>query len=79
MRDIDYREIKLKKLGLPDDYINVYLYLITRDSSFLTDEYKIAYPSRTVINASLLNKRKEELLLLFGRLLIYKNLIEEEG
>lgn len=71
----NYREYKLKKFGLPDEYIDVYMFLITNEKSYLPDDYIIRYPTgRTVVSSSKLNKTKEELLLLFGRLLIFGEL-----
>lgn len=71
---IHYREIKLEKLGLPKDYIDVYMYIITGDNSYLSSDYFIQYPTRRVIHQSKIRKVKDELLLLFGRLLIFGDL-----
>lgn len=70
-----YREYKLKRYGLPDEYIDVYMYLITKDKSYLSQDYLVSYNKKTsMVNLSKLNKTKEELILLFGRLLIFGKL-----
>ena len=69
------REYKLKKYGLPDEYIDVYMYLITRDKSYLPTDYLLQYTDRAnLVSQGKLNKAKEELLLLFGRILIFGKL-----
>nr|DAW49796.1 MAG TPA: hypothetical protein [Caudoviricetes sp.] len=71
----NYREYKLKKYGLPDEYIDVYMYLITRDKSYLPTDYLLQYTDRAnLVSQGKLNKAKEELLLLFGRILIFGKL-----
>jgi len=75
MNDLHYRERKLKNMGLPQEYIDVYLYSITGNSQYLSEDYFSQYPTRKVINQSKVRKTKEELLLLFGRLIIFGELI----
>lgn len=74
--NLHYREKKLENLGFPREYIDIYLYTLTKDTSYLSEEYFIQYPTKRVVNAGLLRKTKEELLLLFGRLIIFNDLID---
>ena len=76
MNDLHYREKKLERMGLPQEYIDVYMYTITGYQTYLSEDYFIEYPSKRVVNSAKLRKTKEELLLLFGRMIIFNDLIE---
>ena len=76
MNDLHYREKKLERMGLPQEYIDVYMYTITGNQTYLSEDYFIEYPSKRVVNSAKLRKTKEELLLLFGRMIIFNDLIE---
>lgn len=67
MRDIDNRRKILREHKIPEDYIDLYLFIITKDIAYLPEQYKT---QKNTFDKSKLRKGAQDLAILFGRIII---------
>lgn len=67
MTEIERRRKALRKCNIPEDYIDLYFYIITKDLAYLPESYKTKTGH---VNKIKTRKGSQELNILFGKIIV---------